>query len=57
MVEKEDKGIYEGIIKERLQGAVGEWRCREKDDFGLMMKLLTETRRTRGASARMVKRR
>lgn len=37
MVEKKYKGIYGGITKERLLSVVGEWRYREKDDFGLMM--------------------
>lgn len=45
MVEKEDKGLHGGIIKERLSGMVGEWRCREKDDFGLMMKLARKVKR------------
>lgn len=55
-----EKGIYGSIIKERLKGVVGEWRCREKDesDLGFMTIPLTETGRTqKGASGRKVKRR
>lgn len=39
-----EKGIYGSIIKERLKGVVGEWRCREKDelDLGFMIILLIE---------------
>lgn len=34
-----ERDIYGSIIKERLQGVLGEWRSREEDesDSGLMM--------------------